>query len=90
MHSIVLTSTLAALNDPSYMYAAVWPKIFLLYPYKMHFITFEWDKFRPPPKHQLVVKVDDLRLDAAIVHEPLSRGDYTLPPIGISRDRIFN
>ena len=42
MHSIVLTSTLAALNDPSYMYAAVWPKNVLFYPYKMHFITFWW------------------------------------------------
>ena len=40
MHSIVLTSTLVALNDPSYMYAAVWAHIFLLYPYKMHFHTF--------------------------------------------------
>ena len=39
MHSIVLTSTLAALNDPSYMYAALWAHNFILYPYKKYLHT---------------------------------------------------
>ena len=55
MHSIVLTITLAALNDNSYMYAALWAHNFLLYPYKMYFHTFSWDKFQ-----SLCVKLQEL------------------------------
>ena len=96
MHSIVLTSTVAALNDPSYMYAALWAHNFLLYPYKMYFHTFLCVKLHELSR--MARNLDDSAkwssivwcLGALLVHGPVTIPDEPFLPLGISRDRFSN